>query len=102
MRMSFPRETPFCYEKAKVFLGCCSLMAKQSLQGSVLQLGCVAEHPGAQPLLCLPALTSWGDHPLRRRQDGLFTGSRTQKAGGAADHIKGAYMTLYSLKCACG
>lgn len=45
---------------------CCSLMAKQSSQGSVLQLGCVAELPGAQPLLCLPALTSWEDHPTRR------------------------------------
>lgn len=66
-----------------------SLMAKQNLQGSVLQLGCVAEHPGAQPLLCLPALTSWGDHPPRRSQDCPLSGSRIQIAGGATDHIKG-------------
>lgn len=74
--------------KRRVFMWCCSLVAKQKLQGFVLQLGCVAESPGPQPLLCLPALTSWGDHPRRRSQDGLSSGSRTQIAGGAIDHIK--------------
>lgn len=66
LSVSFPGEISFCHEKARVFMWCCSLMTKQSLQGSVLQLGWVAEHPGAQPLLCLPALASWEDPPCRR------------------------------------
>lgn len=94
LSVPFPRENPSCCEKARVFLWCCSLMAKQSLQGSVLQLASMAEHPG--PNLCCASQPS---HPGETTHPG---GDRTvsyleaehKKAGGDADHIKGVINDL--------
>lgn len=82
LSVAFPGETSFCCEKTWVFMWCCSLTAKQSLRGSVLQPGCAAEHPGAQTLSCLPAtsglaLAPWGDCPCQRSKHGPLSGGRT-------------------------
>lgn len=87
LSVAFPGETSFCCEKTWVFTWHCSVMAKQSLRGSVLLPGCAAECPGAQMLLCLPAtpgsaLAPWGDRPCQRNKRGPFSGGRTWITGG--------------------